>query len=117
MDVPGILLPGTPREAGLIGMLVDHMNTVIATGDVVAGRSISADAETSECGSRCGRGHGEEPLWTDFATSLSPSIALSGNPIGKRGDRIGVYHWVDSARHGQLVFVWSPVSRPSFAGV
>jgi hypothetical protein len=90
VDVPGILLPGTPREAGLIRMIVDHMKPVIATFDVVAGRSISAWPETSECGSRDGRGHGEEPLWTVVATSLPPSIALNGEPHCTRGDNIGV---------------------------
>ena len=102
VNVPGILLPGTTREAGLIGMLVDHMKPVIATCDVVAGRSINADAETSECGSRGGRGLGEEPVWTVFSTSLLPSIALSGLMICELDDRFGVPYWLDSARHMPL---------------
>ena len=78
VDVPGSLLPGTPREAGVRGILVYGTTHVIETCDGLAGSSISAGVDAREGRSRGRRGLGEEPLWPVLSNPLPSSIAMRG---------------------------------------
>lgn len=76
VDVPGNVLPGTTREV-IVWRVVCVTPYMAEKCGVVTGRKLAADVEGSLCGARRDCGVCKEPVRTNLASQIPPSIAMS----------------------------------------